>query len=232
MLFGTLLTKNGIFVYDTSNPGNEDRFPQSWAIARSKNINIQENDITSKFAILYKIGDILSIKDYYDVPENSCPGIDTADDIKNLKFNSITLASDSGNTMQDYASQIGIMLGLYGTSGSSNGWLIIMHKSDSAGSTGIYYTKDRPLQGEKLGCLIIRQLSEKYPDIKVSSTLADDAMGKEVLDKISNTNELKGYNLWIIIQLSEEDSQSIDQSALSSLVKDALGEYYGSKTQG
>jgi hypothetical protein len=221
--FQTFLKSSSFWVYDKSS--DEDKFPQSFMFAASKNIKVLEGNHSTDFLVLYRTGDTLGLQERYVTTASLCPTAITQKDMTGLKFDVIALDDES----KDRASYAGIMLKQYGASAnpsSAGKELVIFLSTDTASggtpgtvaATKIYYYDGAQAYGEKLACLMGLALKTHLPDktfetIKYDGSFDADAGFIGVKDN---------YARWIILKYDK----SLDRDNFGLSIKEALIEYY------
>jgi len=218
LVFETVLTNDGYFLYDESKA--TDRFPQSYVFGKTNSkIAIKESDTTSSYVILNKVGDTFSMTTNGASTEISCPVLETANPHLTLE-KKIDLVSISDTLNYDNLNNK-ILLPL--ANGQSLELLIIISES-VGGKNRIYYNDNNYAKGQKLSCLIKKQLIKQDNTIELEELPYDTSFDNTINAKIKTDT----YNYWILIELNKT---SITEDILGNSLKLAINEYYGPQTQ-
>ncbi|MGV8172510.1 MAG: hypothetical protein ACP5OA_07510 [Candidatus Woesearchaeota archaeon] len=213
LVFQVFLKDNSYFVYDKSI--DEDRFPKSYIFAESDGMKVTNSDMTSDYIVLYKTGDTISMGTRVISEQISCSAIDTSiPDISIKRFDAISLP-DNPTVYVDYVNSR-----LRSLAAGDDAEVLIVLRSNNEGRYYAYYDSVSENQGnsEKMSCLVLKQLSQRYPDSDVRQLLYDNSLEMEPF-----TSERDNHTFWIIIDVDE----SISAKDLSDSIVGALMEYYG-----
>jgi hypothetical protein len=213
LVFQTFLKDNSYFIYDTSI--DKDRFPKSYIFAGSEGIRVINSNMTSDYIVLYKSGTEIGMKSNEIRRQISCSSINTVADLKDKRFKAVGL-DDTSKKHADYITESLKTLGtgqddelLIGLNLNKEGLLETYNDAQSSGQG----------KSDKMACLVLKQLSDKYPDNDVKQIPYDDSMNTPEFTNIRNN-----YMYWIVINVNN----SMTSKELSDVIRGAIIEYYGS----
>jgi len=215
--FQIFLKDDSYFIYDGSI--DDDRFPQSYIFAQDRDIKISKTNITSDYVVLYKEGNTVGLKSYYSNTIISCPSAPTAGNLSQRHIDVIGL-SDAAKSFSTPANEL---LKTVGT-GQDNE-LLISIIDNTVEPTTIYYDPLSQVQSEKMSCLIMKNLVEKYPDMDVKVKPYDKSFEMDPF-----MTQRGNYVYWILIKVNTDTADktnNINPKMLTENIRDAVYDYYG-----
>jgi hypothetical protein len=215
--FMIYLRDGAYYVYDES--ASKDRFPQSYVFSQDRDRTVTESNITSDYVVLYKQGNIISLKTDYVSSGIICPTMTTTSNLKEIYFDTkeVTLESKS------YSDYISTFLKNTGTGTNKESLFFIETNTEN---NIIYYddTSDKKSKSEKMACIIRRNIIKNDTTIKVDiKPYSSIRKENPVSELISTTFEQSNYNYYVYIKL---DTEEFSEKKISELMKLSIEEYY------